>query len=236
SDTPSWVAYATPPRVSIDCAAGIWSLSISAEKAWFDNGAARDPCPAQRRQHPAPLVPAKAGTQILDSRLRGNERTVTVASPRGTPSAALALIPSHGNPRLTSRPGVAAAIEEAVLVFLRGGLAVRLDGADLGERGLHRGALVDGVEPAREIGIVLPLHALGSVVASPGEGRDIGDGVILAAEIGHLAEPRLQHLVEALYFRRIAGHRIVAAALGREQLEVGPLAEHRPDPGELNHQ
>src|SRR5262249_58412865 len=93
--------------------------------------------------------------------------------------------------RGTSRPGVAAAIEEAVLVVVGGGLAVRLDGADLGERGLHRRALVDGVEPAREIGIVLPLHALGIVVARPWEGRHVGDGVILAAEIGHLAEPRL---------------------------------------------
>src|SRR3984893_4079545 len=136
------------------------------------------------------------------------------------------LIPTSGgdstgarkSARATSRPGVAAAVEEAVLVVVRGGLAVRLDGADLGERGLHRGALVDGVEPAREIGIVFPFHALGVVVARPWIGRDIGDGVLLAAEVGHLAEPRLQHLVEALYFRGVAAHRIVAAALGREQL------------------
>src|SRR5262245_65539908 len=140
--------------------------------------------------------------------MRGNERTAMAAPASAPPSLALALAPS--------RPGVAAAIEEAVLVVVGGGLAVRLDGADLGERSLHRRALVDGVEPAREIGIVLPLHALGVVVARPWEGRHVGDGVILAAEIGHLAEPRLQHLVEAPYFRRVAGHRIVAAALGRE--------------------
>src|SRR5262249_3741772 len=156
----------------------------------------------------------------------------TVARLEHSELSAGALIPSHRNPPATSRPGVAAAVEEAVLIVVRGGLAVRLDGADLGERGLHRGALVDGVEPAREIGIVLPLHALGVMVARPWEGRHVGDGVILAAEIGRLSEPRLQHLVEALYFRRVAGQRIVAAALGREQLEVGPLAEHRPDPGE----
>src|SRR5258708_27328131 len=99
--------------------------------------------------------------------MRGNERTVTVAPPRGTPSAALALIPSHGNPRLISRPGVAATVEEAVLVVVRGGLAVRLDGGDLGERGLPPGTLADGVEPAPEGWVVLPLHALGVVVARP---------------------------------------------------------------------
>src|SRR5262249_46454248 len=59
-------------------------------------------------------------------------------------------------PPAALRPGVAAAVEEAVLVVVGGGLAVRLDGGDLGERGLHRGALADGVEPAREVGIVLP--------------------------------------------------------------------------------
>src|SRR5439155_18805438 len=99
---------------------------------------------------------------------------------------ALTLIPSHGDPRATSRPGVAAAVEEAVLVVVRGGLAVRLDGGDLGERSLHRGALADGVEPASEVGIVLPFHALGVVVARPWLGRDVGDGVLLAAEVGHL--------------------------------------------------
>src|SRR5262245_43772279 len=158
-----------------------------------------------------------AGTQILDSRLRGNERTATVARPRAHRAQRWRCSVSLKSARETSGPGVAAAIEEAVLVVVGGGLAVRLDGADLGERGLDRGALVDGVEPAREIGIVLPLHALGVVVARPWEGRDIGDGEILAAEIGHLAEPRFQHLVEALDLRRVAGHRIVAAALGREQ-------------------
>src|SRR5260221_12769755 len=95
--------------------------------------------------------------------------------------------------RATSRPGVAAAVEEAVLVVVRGGLAVRLDGGDLGERGLHRGALADGVEPAREVWIVLPIYALGVVVARPWGGRDAGDGVLLAAEVGPRADPGLQH-------------------------------------------
>src|SRR5260221_7087641 len=87
--------------------------------------------------------------------------------------------PPHTS-RLTSRPGVAAAVEEAVLVVVRGGLAVRLDGGDLGERGLHRGALADGVEPAHVVWIVLPLHALGFVVAGPWIVRYVGDGVIPA--------------------------------------------------------
>ena len=52
------------------------------------------------------------------------------------------------------RPRVPPAIEEAVLLVVVRGLAVRLDRADLGERGLHRGPLVDRLEPAREIGIV----------------------------------------------------------------------------------
>src|SRR5215510_16041613 len=70
-------------------------------------------------------------------RVRSTPHCIRDTSTAGTPA------------RQTSRPGVAAAVEEAVFVVVRGGLAVRLDGADLGERGLHRGALVDGVEPAR---------------------------------------------------------------------------------------
>src|SRR3984893_870060 len=70
-------------------------------------------------------------------------RRLLIPTSRGDPTGA------RKSARATSRPGVAAAVEEAVLVVVRGGLAGRLDGADLGERGLHRGALVDGVEPAR---------------------------------------------------------------------------------------
>src|SRR6516225_2199392 len=87
--------------------------------------------------------------------MRGNERTATVAPPRAHRAQRWRCSISLKSARATLRPGVAAAIEEAVLVVVGGGLAVRLDGADLGERGLDRGALVDGVEPAREIGIVL---------------------------------------------------------------------------------
>src|SRR5262245_41834959 len=117
--------------------------------------------------------------------MRGNKRTAMAATGQRTTELSTGVDSISPNPRATSRPGVAAAIEETVLVVVRGSLAVRLDGADLGERGLDRGALVDGVEPAREIGIVLPLHALGAVVARPWEGRHVGDRVILAAEIGH---------------------------------------------------
>src|SRR5215475_11865744 len=108
-----------------------------------------------------------------------------------------------------SRPRVAAAIEETVLVVVGCGFAVGLDDADLGERSLDRRTLVDGVEPAREIRVVVPFHALGVVVARPGESRNVCDRIVLAAEIGRLAEPRLQHLIEALYLRRIARHGIV---------------------------
>src|SRR5262249_43369200 len=87
--------------------------------------------------------------------------------------------------RASSRPGVTSAIEETVLVVLGRGLAVRLDDGDLGERGLDRGPLVDGVEPAPEIGMVVPFHPVSLVVARPREGRDVGDRVLLAAEIGH---------------------------------------------------
>src|SRR5262249_52005901 len=159
--------------------------------------------PRSHSTPPLPSPPPQGGREQTEFAARFNSyigiRPVRSEIPTGARNPA----------RQTSRPGVAAAVEEAVFVVVRGGLAVRLDGADLGERGLHRGALVDGVEPAREIGIVLPLHALGIMVARPWEGRHVGDGVILAAEIGRLAEPRLQHLVEALYFRRVAGERIV---------------------------
>src|SRR5262245_60716975 len=86
-------------------------------------------------------------------------------------------------------PRVVATAEEAVLLIVTGRFAVRLDGGDLGERGLHGGALGDGVEPARQIGVVFPLHAPGIVIARPREGRDVGDRILVAAEIRHLGEP-----------------------------------------------
>src|SRR5262245_41733319 len=95
-------------------------------------------------------------------------------------------------------PRVAAAAEEAVLLVVGGGFSIRLDGADLGERSLHGRTLSDGVEPARQVGVVLPLHTPGVMVARPREGGDIGDRVLVAAEIRHLGEPLLQHLEEAL--------------------------------------
>src|ERR1700730_1951631 len=83
-----------------------------------------------------------------------------------------------------SRPCVFAAVEEAVFLIVVGGFAIRLDDGDLGERGLHRRPLVDRLEPAREIRIVVPLHALDVVIARPREGGDVGDRIVVAAEIG----------------------------------------------------
>src|SRR5262245_50247729 len=94
----------------------------------------------------------------------------------------------------SSCPRVTAATEETVLLIVGCGLAVRLDDGDLGECGLDGRALGDGVEPTRHIGVVLPLHALGVVVARPWEGRDVGDRVFIAAEIFRLTEPLLQHV------------------------------------------
>src|SRR5713226_4526701 len=101
--------------------------------------------------------------------------------------------------------GVAAAREEAVPVVVGGGFARRFDGADLGERRLHRGTLADGGEPARKIGTVVPFDPLSVVVARPRKGRDVGNGIILAAEIGRLAEPLLQKLVQPLQFGSVPG-------------------------------
>src|SRR5580704_6015218 len=78
--------------------------------------------------------------------------------------------------------GVATAAEEAVLVVLRGGLACRLDGRDLGKRRLHRRALVDRVEPPPEPGMVVPLHALRIVIARPRECRNVGNGIFVTAQ------------------------------------------------------
>src|ERR1700730_10638537 len=110
-----------------------------------------------------------------------------------------------------SCPRVAAAREEAVLVVVGGGFAGRFDGADLGESRLHRGTLADGGEPAREIGMVVPFDALCVVIARPWKGRDIGNGIILPAEIARLAEPLVQELVEPLQFGGVAGSGILSA-------------------------
>src|SRR5262245_7597671 len=133
------------------------------------------------------------------------------------------------------RPRVLAAVEEAVLVVVGGGLAVRLDDRDLRECGLHGGALRDGAEPARQVGVVVPLDALRVVIARPREGRDVGDGVLVTAEKLGLAEPLLQHLVEPLQLRGVACLPVLAAGR-REHLEMSPLAEHRADARHLDHQ
>ena len=92
-------------------------------------------------------------------------------------------------PRKTSklRPRVSSAVEEPILLIVARGIAVRLDGADLGERGLHRRPLVDRVEPALDVRVLVELHVLHFVIARPRERRDVGDGVFVAAEIGRLA-------------------------------------------------
>src|SRR5262245_39562686 len=106
---------------------------------------------------------------------------------------------------------ILAAAEEAVLLLVGRGLAIRFDHGDLGERGFDRRPLRDGVEPAREIWVVLPAHALGVMVARPREGRDVGDGIVLATEIRHLGKPLLQHFIEALHLAAVAAERILVA-------------------------
>src|SRR6266851_8807954 len=79
------------------------------------------------------------------------------------------------NPPYSLCPRVAAAREEAVLVVVGGGFPRRFDNCDLGERRLHRRSLVDGVEPARKIGTIVPFDALRVVIARPRKSRDIGN-------------------------------------------------------------
>src|SRR6478752_6237795 len=88
--------------------------------------------------------------------------------------------------REPSGAGKTAAAEEAVLVLVGRRFAVRLDECDLGKRRLHCRPLVDGVEPALEVRVVLPLHALRVMIARPRKGRDICDRIVVAAEIRHL--------------------------------------------------
>ena len=58
-----------------------------------------------------------------------------------------------------------------------------------------------------------------------------------AAEEGRLAEPLLQHAVEPLHLALVAVERVFGVgALRREHLEMGELAEHRPDAAHLEHQ
>src|SRR5215467_4282460 len=133
-------------------------------------------------------------------------------------------------------PRKLAAAEEAVLLLVGRSLAVRFDDGDLGERGLHRRPLRDGVEPAREIRIVLPAYALGVMIARPREGRDVGDRIVLPAEIRHLAKPRLQHLIEAFHLAAVAAERIFVAGLWREHVEMSELTEHGTDAADLEYQ
>src|SRR5579863_1685156 len=101
--------------------------------------------------------------------------------------AAQQRVPDEAGSRRSS-PRVAAAVKEAILLIVVCRVAVRLDGADLGERGFYRGALVDRLEPAREVCIVVPLHALHVVIAGPREGGDVGDGIFAAGDIGRFRQ------------------------------------------------
>ncbi len=75
------------------------------------------------------------------------------------------------------------------------------------------------------------------MVARPWESGDVGDRIFVAAEIGRVRQPFLQNLVKPFHFGLIARHRIgMILVLGREQLEVRELTEHRPDIGQLKHQ
>src|SRR5438067_1441614 len=60
---------------------------------------------------------------------------------------------------------VATAVEEAILLIVGCGLPVALDRPNLSERCLHSRPLADRVEPSFEVGIVVPLDALGIVIA-----------------------------------------------------------------------
>src|SRR5262245_61793478 len=100
------------------------------------------------------------------------------------------LNPPYGAKFLT--PGVAAAAEEPILVVVGGGLTRGLDGGHLLQRLLDRRAFGDGVEPARQVGVVVPFHAMRIVVAGPREGRDVGDRVLVATEKFRVLEPLLQ--------------------------------------------
>src|SRR5438477_307065 len=78
-------------------------------------------------------------------------------------------------------------------------------------------------------------HALALVIGGPGIGRDVGDAVVSAAQIGAGAEPLLQHVVEPAHLGLVTAERILVPGR-REILEVGELPEHRPDAGQLDHQ
>jgi hypothetical protein len=82
-----------------------------------------------------------------------------------------------------SRPRVTATVEEPVLLVLCGRVSVRLDSTDFGDCDLHRPPLADGVEPACEVGVVLPFHTLDVVIARPRECCDVGDRVFVAAKV-----------------------------------------------------
>ncbi len=125
--------------------------------------------------------------------------------------------------------------EETVLGIVGGGIAHRLDGGDLGERALDAVARSDLVDPG------LDVRALGEVdrqefnVTQPGEGGDIGDGVVGAGDISLGGEPLLVEIVELDRLGAIATLAVVIAAR-REAAEMHVLAEHRPDGGDLHHQ
>src|SRR5215211_8804234 len=83
--------------------------------------------------------------------------------------------------------------------------------------------------------MVLEAHAMKLVVGRPWKGRDVGDGVIRAAEIRVLAESVFEQLVKPLHLRLIAAHRVIIAGR-REVLEMRELSEHWADASQLDHQ
>src|SRR5215470_17222579 len=87
---------------------------------------------------------------------RENEFSLSLQAGRRSKSAVppLSREGCRSAPREVLRPGVTAAVEEAVLLVVVRGVPVRFDRRDFGERRLHCRPFVDRLEPARQMGIV----------------------------------------------------------------------------------
>src|SRR5687768_9567578 len=100
---------------------------------------------------------------------------------------------------------------------------------------LYRRALGDLVEPDLQMRKVRQHDALVLPAAQPGEGGDVGDGILTATQPGALRQPPIDHAIEAFGLVAVAVDRIFDL-LRRIHAKVMRLAQHGPYTAHLEHQ
>ena len=100
---------------------------------------------------------------------------------------------------------------------------------------LGRRAVADAFEPVAHRRVIRQIDALARMRHHPRVGGDIGDAVVVAAQVRVLLQLGFQHAIQPFGFQLVALNG-VRHRLRRVVVEVMILPEHRPEPGHLPEQ